>query len=134
MTESEGPVVRATVRHLDEAHEEVWSDDRGRISFRTGIGDGTPQTADLCSGVAHLDPGGWLAPHRHVAPEVYQVLLGSGTVTLDGAEHDVVAGSAVYIPSNHEHGIRNTGDGPLEFVYVYQADAIDDIEYVWSSR
>lgn len=120
------------VRHLDEVEEITWSDHRGRISFRTGIGDGTVPSADLCSGVARLEPGGWLALHRHAAPEVYQVLSGTGVVTLDGQQHEVGAGSAVYIPGNREHGIRNSGDGPLEFVYVYQTDSITDVDYVWS--
>ncbi|PZE65051.1 cupin domain-containing protein [Curtobacterium sp. MCBD17_021] len=123
-----------TVRHLTDAEEEVWDDARGRISFRTPIGDGVTETTDLCSGVALVEPGGWLSLHRHEAPEIYQVVTGIGVVTLDGQEHQVRAGSAAYIPSDHEHGIRNTGDTPLEFVYVYRADSIEDIEYVWSQN
>ncbi|WP_309131165.1 cupin domain-containing protein [Brevibacterium sp.] len=121
-----------TTRHIDEAEKEVWSDDRGKISFRTVIGDGSTPTKDLCSGVARLEPGGWLGLHCHAAAEVYQVLTGRGVVILEGIEHAVRAGSGVYIPSNREHGIRNTGDVPLEFVYVYKTDSIDDVEYVWS--
>jgi oxalate decarboxylase/phosphoglucose isomerase-like protein (cupin superfamily) len=121
-----------TVRHLNEAQKEVWSDQRGEISFRTAIGDGSTDTRDLCSGVAHLAVGGWLGLHRHAAPEVYQMVTGQGVVILDGAEHVVQAGSAVYIPSGSEHGIRNTGDEPLEFVYVYQTDSIKQFEYIWS--
>jgi mannose-6-phosphate isomerase-like protein (cupin superfamily) len=33
-----------------------------------------------------------------------------------GTERDVSAGDAVHIPSNTEHGIRNTGDETLEYV------------------
>ena len=123
-----------TVRHVNEAQEQVWSDQRGDISFRTAIGDGTTNTRDLCSGVAHLEVGGWLGLHRHAAPEVYQVLTGQGVVSLDGIEHVVQAGSAVYIPSNCEHGIRNIGNDPLEFLYVYRTDSIEDVEYIWSDR
>lgn len=122
----------ATVRHTDEAERVVWSDTRGHISFRTLIGDGTTSTKHLCSGVAHLEPGGWLSLHRHAAAEVYQVLTGEGVVTVDGADHTVRAGSGVHIPSNLEHGIRNTGGSPLEFVYVYATDSIAEVDYVWS--
>lgn len=121
-----------TVRHPGEAKQEIWSDARGHISFRTVIGDGTTSTKHLCSGVAHLEPGGWLSLHRHAAAEVYQVLTGEGVVTLDGDDHTVSGGSGVYIPPNQEHGIRNTGDRPLEFVYVYATDSITDVDYVWS--
>ena len=126
--------VTPTVRHISEAQEVVWSDQRGEISFRTAIGDGTTNTRDLSSGVARLETGGWLGLHRHTAPEVYQVLTGQGVVFLDGAEHVVQAGTAVYIPSNSEHGIRNIGDDLLEFVYVYLIDSIQDVEYIWSGR
>ena len=126
--------VTPTVRHISEAQEVVWSDQRGEISFRTAIGDGTTNTRDLSSGVARLETGGWLGFHRHTAPEVYQVLTGQGVVFLDGAEHVVQAGTAVYIPSNSEHGIRNIGDDLLEFVYVYLIDSIQDVEYIWSGR
>jgi oxalate decarboxylase/phosphoglucose isomerase-like protein (cupin superfamily) len=121
-----------TVRHVEEADEETWSDTRAKISFRTTIGDGDTPTKDLCSGVAHLEPGGWLSLHRHQVTEVYQVLTGQGVVTLEDVDHAVRAGSCVYIPPNREHGIRNTGDVPLEFMFVFQADSINDVEYVWS--
>jgi oxalate decarboxylase/phosphoglucose isomerase-like protein (cupin superfamily) len=122
-----------TVRHVNDAPEEVWSDHRGEISFRTVIGDGRTPTADLCSGVAHLEAGGWLGLHRHAAPEVYQIFTGQGVVSLEGIEHAVRPGSVVYIPSDSEHGIRNTGDTPLEFLYVYETDSITDVDYIWSS-
>ncbi len=35
-----------TTRHVDEAEEEIWSDDRGKISFRTVIGDDSTPTKD----------------------------------------------------------------------------------------
>ena len=62
------------------------------------------------------------------------MLTGQGVVFLDGAEYVVQAGTAVYIPSNSEHGIRNIGDDLLEFVYVYLIDSIQDVEYIWSGR
>ncbi|MFS4505278.1 cupin domain-containing protein [Clavibacter sp. Sh2141] len=120
------------VRHVSAVPDVVWDDERGAISFRTLIGDGGTPTDTLSSGIALLRPGGWLAPHRHAAAEVYQVLAGVGIVTLDGEEHHVREGSGVFIPSDHEHGIRNAGDGDLAFVYVYATDSIQDVEYRWS--
>jgi oxalate decarboxylase/phosphoglucose isomerase-like protein (cupin superfamily) len=39
----------------------------------------------------------------------------------------VTAGSAVFVPGDAEHGIRNTGEGPLRFVYAFATDAVDDV-------
>ena len=35
-------------------------------------------------------------------------------------------------PPQTEHGIRNTGDGPLRFVYAFATDSIDDVVYRFS--
>jgi quercetin dioxygenase-like cupin family protein len=50
-------------------------------------------------------------------------------VTLDGVEHEVGAGSAVFIPGGAWHGIRNTGPSTLRVFYVLQADGMGDVEY-----
>lgn len=121
------------VQHVSAVPAEVWSDARGVISFRTLVRDGAMSTDTLCSGIAVLEPGGWLGLHRHAPAEVYQVLSGVGVVTLDGEEHDVLDGSAVFIPGGHEHGIRNVGHSDLSFVYVYAIDSIADVEYDWSN-
>lgn len=58
------------------------------------------------------------------------MLSGAGTVIIDGEEHAVSAGKAVYIPSNSEHGIRNSGDDPLRFFYAFAVGgSFDQIEY-----
>lgn len=122
------------VRHLSEVGEHAWSGDhRGEVSFRLVFGDGTTPTEDMTSGVAHLPVGGWLALHRHAAPEIYHVLSGRGLVLLDGAEHEVGPGSSVYIPSRCEHGIRNTGEELLDFFFVYAVDAFAEVEHRYSA-
>ncbi|WP_281181414.1 hypothetical protein [Geodermatophilus telluris] len=35
----------------------------------------------------------------------------------------------MFIPGNAERGTRNTGDGPLRFVYAFATDSIDDVVY-----
>ena len=45
----------------------------------------------------------------------------------------MAAGSAVFIPGDAEHGIRNTVEGTLRFVYAFATDAIDDVVYRFSA-
>jgi len=59
--------------------------------------DRTP-TSSLYTGLTALATIGWLGLHRHTAAEVYHLVEGSGVVVLDGVEHPVAAGSAVFIP------------------------------------
>jgi quercetin dioxygenase-like cupin family protein len=86
-------------------------------------------TTRLTAGIAELAPDGRLNVHRHPPAEVYHVLQGQGVVTLDATEHRVVQGSAVFIPGNAWHGIRNTGPSTLRLYYVLQADGMGDVEY-----
>ena len=119
----------ALVVNESDGQCETWSDDRGEVSFRTIFG-ADPITSEFTAGVADLGPGGWLGHHRHEPSEVYYVLRGTGIVVIDGEEYAVSAGNAVYIPSNSEHGIRNSGDDPLQFFYVFAVGgSFDQIEY-----
>ena len=42
------------------------------------------------------------------------------------------AGTAVAIPGDVEHGIRNTGPIPLRFFYAFAVDSFDDVVYRFS--
>ena len=62
------------------------------------------------------------------------MLSGEGMLTIDGEDHPVSAGSAAHIPSNSEHAMRNTGDGPLGVVYAFAVGSFDEIEYRFTAR
>ena len=64
--------------------------------------------------------------------EIYYVVEGHGIVTLDGVDHPVSAGTAVYIPGDAEHGIRNAGQTPLRFFYAFAVDSFGDVTYRFS--
>jgi len=98
---------------------EGWDDPiRGRVAWRTLFSGNVTATDRLTCGLAVLGPGGWLGLHRHAAAEVYHVIEGEGLVTLAGAEHPVTEGSAVSIPAEVEHGIRNSAPTVLRFFYA----------------
>lgn len=118
------------VRDSAEIEAETWDDPvRGKVSFQVVFSQDRTPTAALYTGLSELPPGGWLGLHRHIAPEVYHLIEGNGVVVLDGQEHPVTAGSAVFIPGDAEHGIRNTGDGPLRCVYAFPTDSFEDVRY-----
>jgi quercetin dioxygenase-like cupin family protein len=110
-----------------------WDDPvKGRIGWRTLFSGDLSPTDALTAGVAELEPGGWLGLHRHTPAEIYYVLEGTGTVTLAGAEHRLEAGSAVFIPGDCEHGIRNDGETILRLLYAFPISSFADVEYRFS--
>lgn len=110
-----------------------WDDPaKGVLGFRTLFSGGITATQALTAGIADLNGGDWLGLHRHTPAEIYYVLEGHGTVTLDGDDYPVSAGTAVYIPGDTEHGIRNVGPAPLRFFYAFAVDSFDDVTYRFS--
>ncbi|MFH5820999.1 cupin domain-containing protein [Georgenia sp. AZ-5] len=125
--------VRPEVLSAGQGQQETWDDPvKGKVSFVTTFSSGATATTGLTAGVSELAPEGWLGLHRHTPPEVYYVLEGEGLVVIDGAEHPVSAGSAVFIPGDAEHGIRNTGSQTLRFHYTFPVDSLQEVDYRFS--
>lgn len=122
--------MRSLIRNIEDVTPEAWDDPvRGDVSFRVLFSADRTSTSSLYTGVSELAPGGRLGLHRHAQAEFYYVVEGSGVVVVDGVEHPVAAGSAVFIPGDAEHGSRNTGDGPFRVVYAFATDSMDDVVY-----
>ena len=101
------------------------------VSWRTLLsGDRTPTEA-LTMGTAELAPGAPVdgALHRHEEPEAYFVLSGRGHVHIDGTDHPVEPGTAVFVPGNAWHYAANTGPEPLRLLYVFAVDRFDEVVY-----
>ncbi|MFN3412532.1 MAG: cupin domain-containing protein [Thermoanaerobaculum sp.] len=66
-----------------------------------------------------LAPGGRIPEHRHPELEHEQVVIrGEMTIALDGEEHVVGPGDAVFIPAGCAHWYENRGHEPVEFLCV----------------
>jgi len=85
----------------------------------------------LTMGIAKVPPGEALREHRHRQAEIYLVLEGTGSITIDGETRPVSAGSAVFIPGNALHSCESTGSSDLRFSYVFAADSFEEVEYVF---
>jgi quercetin dioxygenase-like cupin family protein len=128
MNATEPLVIRQEHRSRDGWDDPV----KGRIGWRTLFsGDRTP-SAGLTAGVAELEPGGWLGLHRHTPAEIYYGLEGRGVATIEGKDYDIAPGTAVFIPGDAEHGVRNIGARTLRFLYVFPVNSFSEIEYRFS--
>jgi quercetin dioxygenase-like cupin family protein len=112
--------------------EDGWNDARGRLRWTTLISSGRTPTDGLAGGIAVVEPGGFLAMHRHAPAEIYLIMEGQGVVTIDGDRRNVGAGAVVFIPGHAEHGLRNDGTAHLKFFYVFPVGSFDDVAYVFS--
>ena len=60
-----------------------------------------------------LQPGHPATPHRLTRQEVFVVLGGSGTATLDGAEHPLAAGDVIVVPVATDFSLAAAGHEDL---------------------
>jgi len=99
------------------------------IRWRTLLsGERTP-TRSISMGILELPPGSRLDAHHHAPPEVYFVTDGSGNLLIGDEQRAVRAGDVVYIPGDHVHGIKNTGDELLKLMWMFPTDTWPEIEY-----
>ena len=71
---------------------------------------------NFCMRVFELSPGGHTPRHVHDWEHELFIHAGEGGVFKEGTWVPLSRGNVVFIPSNEEHQIRNTGSEPLIFV------------------
>jgi mannose-6-phosphate isomerase-like protein (cupin superfamily) len=79
--------------------------------------EGRTRTGDYLE--AHetvLDPNAMPhPPHRHVGEELFVISSGTLEVTIEGKTTKLGGGSAFFVASNEEHGMRNIGSTPAQY-------------------
>jgi quercetin dioxygenase-like cupin family protein len=81
---------------------------------------GAPQTTGMRSGFVRLKAGeavGWHTTGQN--EETLVILRGQGEALIEGGlKLTIAAPGLAYIPPARRHNVTNTGQGPLEYVYV----------------
>jgi mannose-6-phosphate isomerase-like protein (cupin superfamily) len=67
-----------------------------------------------------MDPGGGAPEHAHKnESEAMFFYEGTGIASIQGKEYTISPESVMLAPPGVRHSIRNTGNAPLKFVFVY---------------
>ncbi len=130
-----GEAAQAVITRAEERPREVWDNPaRGSVSWHTLFSSDITPTDGMCAGIAQLvSGGGGNPPHRHAEPEIYLILEGTGILTVDGKESVVGKGSAVFIPGNAWHALRNETAEDLKLFYVFPTGRFSDVVYEFPS-
>ncbi|MDF2802740.1 MAG: cupin protein [Anaerocolumna sp.] len=63
------------------------------------------------SGLLLYMPGQKTPDHKHAdIDEIFYIISGSGTLTIDGEEYSLKAQDVIYSPKGESHGFLNTGN------------------------
>jgi mannose-6-phosphate isomerase-like protein (cupin superfamily) len=68
-----------------------------------------------------LKPGSGIGLHEQQEDEIYYVLSGTGTMTLDGKTVNVTPGTAVLTRTGSSHSLKQTGSEDLVILINYEA-------------
>lgn len=114
----------------------------GRIfgGFQNIFANESTPTNELTFGIARFPPKtattiGFEALHRHTPAEFYYIISGKMYILLEGVEHWVTTGHAIYIPGDAEHGFCNPStEEELVFVWGFPIDGFVNIEYRFAEK
>jgi mannose-6-phosphate isomerase-like protein (cupin superfamily) len=67
-----------------------------------------------------LKPGSGIGYHEQTEDEIYYVLSGRGTMTIDGKSFDVGPGTAVLTRPGSSHGLKQVGNEDLVILINYE--------------
>lgn len=109
----------ATYNAADVKTEDATDDGKATGKVQFYLDGPTSGTRSLHAGRFVLNPGASPhAPHTHPDEEVLIVSRGQGEIIVDGKTTPVKAGAMMFTDANVSHGIKNTGERPLEFYWV----------------
>ncbi len=81
---------------------------------------------DFSIGTQTLPPGCFVREHTHAHnEEIIFVVEGRGVARIDGVEHPIETGSAVYIDMNRRHHFLNPHSEPMTFLWIIMPGGLD---------
>lgn len=79
----------------------------------------SPPKAGLTPHFCRIASNGKTTIHSHEETEVFYIISGFGSMTIDHEVNEVKAGDLIYIPSLAKHELKNIGNEELIFLSVY---------------
>jgi len=91
---------------------------------RVLTGQNLLDTKNFTAGYVVIQPKGRIPLHAHSNEEIYILLKGTGKMRVGSKEEIVESISAVYIETDAEHFLQNTGDDEMIMIFVYSPAGI----------
>jgi quercetin dioxygenase-like cupin family protein len=86
----------------------------------------TGAAADFSIGTQTVAPGCFIREHTHAREEeIIVVIEGRGVARVDGVDHPLETGSAVYVDRNRRHHFLNPYPEPMTFLWILLPGGLD---------
>jgi mannose-6-phosphate isomerase-like protein (cupin superfamily) len=119
-----GPVIRFLPWRYSYPTRDDTPDLGQNIAFAEIIGPAAPFRSDnVCLGLTLIGPEILYPAHRHPAIELYHVVAGTATWTLDGVSRDHPPGTFILHPSQAVHAMQTHAE-PLVAIYSWSGSDV----------
>jgi len=95
------------------------------------LGETNTDSKEISIQVTDVEPNGMQFIHSHKEEQCYYIVSGDGEIIIDNEKNKVVAGDAIFIPSNSDHGIKNIGNHVLTYITANRPFGIDRENEIW---
>ena len=115
-------MVTKYIIHVDDVKPEDVGDEEGfqGVDSRLVIADKTVGSEKACLFRVIFPKGAFHGPHFHTeSDELLYALRGKAIQWVDGVEYTMIAGSAMIIPKNVVHWMRNDWEEDFEVIGIY---------------
>ena len=76
----------------------------------------TTDARQLTTTLVEMKPEGFQHLHSHEQEQCYFIIEGEGEMNVGGETAKVNPGDCIFIPSNEQHGLKNTGSDVLRYL------------------
>ncbi len=96
------------------------------------IGEINSGSNEISIQTTDVEPGKRQFLHSHVQEQCYYIISGKGLMIIDDKQEEVKKGDAVFVPSNTNHGIKNSGKKTLTYLTANQPFGKQREEEIWA--
>ncbi len=94
--------------------------DLPKRSVHVFVGAKAYKSEHITMGKTVVEPHVAMDPHTHESEEeIVFIIRGKGEAVVGGSKEPLLPDTAVVFPVGVEHSIENTGEEPLEFVFMF---------------
>lgn len=120
--------------HIDSQPYRFWNPKVSSVAIKNLVDRKTLRTSliiQIMMGAARINKD--LKTHHHAATEIYYILKGRGQMILgigkDAERVDLKPGRFIYLPSNVPHQTVSDAKNPVEIIYIFPRNEINEVEY-----
>tara|TARA_X000000368_G_scaffold128754_1_gene101239 strand:+ start:1754 stop:2122 length:369 start_codon:yes stop_codon:yes gene_type:complete len=86
-------------------------------------------SSGISCGILEIPAQSSLELHNHLPQEIYLIRSGEGLLLKKDGEERIIENTVIYIHKEEPHGLKNTGNCPLEVLWIFPTNCWEEVKY-----